>query len=170
MIDISPMQQKDKGEAIKKPVEVININTPPSNHTFKRLIRQLKEVAHLKAESLTERIKMKELMDMYNNTLDLEIFVARRALPLHKQLKNLYRKNRGFQSQNRKLKEELQHFKDELAQRNLNVMVEAAIERDEPVVMKSTPVVKRSIPAKEKHAAMIEGSSPTTRRSAMLMK
>jgi hypothetical protein len=35
---------------------------------------------------------MKELMDMYNNTLDLEIFVARRALPLHKKLKNLYRK------------------------------------------------------------------------------
>jgi hypothetical protein len=125
VIDRAPVQQKDEGEAMKKPVEVININTPPSNHTFKRLIRQLrearKEVAHLKAEGLSERIKMKELMDMYNNTLDLAIFAARRALPLHKKLKNLYRKNKGFQSQNRKLKAELQHFKDELAQRNLNV-------------------------------------------------
>jgi hypothetical protein len=159
---------------MKKPVEVININTPPSNHTFKRLIRQLrearKEVARLKAEGLSERIKMKELMDMYNNTLDLEIFAARRAQPLHKQLKNLYRKNRGFQSQNRKLKAELQHFKDELAQRNLNVLVEAAIEREEPVEKKSTPTVKKTTPAKEKHVVVLEGSSPSTRRSARLMK
>jgi hypothetical protein len=89
-----------------------------------------KEVAHLKEESLTERRKMKELMDMYNETLDLERFTARRFLPLHRQLKNLYRKNRSFQSQNRKLKEELQPFKDDLAQRNLNVLVQAAIERN----------------------------------------
>jgi hypothetical protein len=52
----------------------------------------------------------------------------------------------------------------------LNVLVEAAIEREEPVVKKSTPAVKKSIPAKEKHVAMIEGSSPATRRSARLMK
>jgi len=54
-------------------------------------------------------------MDMYKNTLDLEIFAAKRSLPLHKQLKNLYSKKRGFQSQNRKLKAELQNFKDKLA-------------------------------------------------------
>jgi hypothetical protein len=75
------------------------------------LIRQLREarkkVARLKEESLNERIKMKELMDMYSNTLDLEKNSARRALPLHKKLNNLYMKNRGFQSQNRKIKEEL---------------------------------------------------------------
>jgi hypothetical protein len=57
----------------------------------------------------------------------------------------------------------LQHFKDELAQRNLNVLVQVAIERDEPTV-------KRSIPTKETDVAMIEGSSPATRRSARLMK
>jgi hypothetical protein len=50
---------------------------------------------------------MKELMDMYRNTLDLEKISTRRAMPLHKKLKNLYMQNRGFQSQNRKLKEEL---------------------------------------------------------------
>jgi hypothetical protein len=75
------------------------------------LIRQLregrKEVARLKAEGLSERINMNELMDMYNNTLELVRFAARRSLPLHKQLKNLYRKNKGFQSQNRKLKVEV---------------------------------------------------------------
>jgi hypothetical protein len=100
VIDKAPIKEKYKGETIKKPVEVININTPPSNHTFKRLIRQLrearKEVSRWKEESLTERIKMKELMDIYNNTLELAKFSARRALPLHKKLNNLYRKNRGF--------------------------------------------------------------------------
>jgi hypothetical protein len=48
------VQKKDKGkgEATEKPIEVININSPPDNPTFKRLIRQLrdarKEVSHLK--------------------------------------------------------------------------------------------------------------------------
>jgi hypothetical protein len=50
-----------------------------------------------------------------------------------------------------------------LAQRNLNVLVQATIERD-------VPKVKRIIPAKEKYAAMKDGSSSTTRRTARLMK
>jgi len=97
VIKRDPVQHKEEVEAMKKVVEVINIKTPPSNHTFKILIRHLredrKEVAQLKEEGLSKRIKMKELMDMYNNTLDLAIFAAIRAQPLHKKLKNLYRKN-----------------------------------------------------------------------------
>jgi hypothetical protein len=50
----------------------------------------------LKEESLSERRKMKELMDMYNETLDLERFAARRPLPLHRKLKTLYMKNKSF--------------------------------------------------------------------------
>jgi hypothetical protein len=57
----------------------------------------------------------------------------------------LYRKNISIQSQNRKLKEELQPFKNDLAQRNLNVLVQAAIERYEPAVEKSTPAKKRDV-------------------------
>jgi phosphoenolpyruvate synthase/pyruvate phosphate dikinase len=106
---------------------------------------------------------MKELMDMYSETIDLAMFLARRALPLHRQLKTLYRQKKIFQSQNRKLKEELQHFKDEMAQRNLNVLVQDVIERDEPAI-------KRSILSKEKYVARTKGSSPATRRSARLMK
>jgi hypothetical protein len=59
-------------------------------------------------------VKMKELMDDYNHTLDLERFSTRKAQPLHRNLKKLYRKNIEFQSQNRKLKVELQHFQDEV--------------------------------------------------------
>jgi hypothetical protein len=173
MPDKATEQQKDEGEAMKKPVEIINISTPPRNHTFKRLITQLrearKEIAHLKSEGLIERIKMKELMDNYNNTLDLARFAAIRALPLHKQLKNLYRKNKGFQSQNIKLKVKLQHFKDEVPQRNLNVLVEASIEKEEPVAKKSTPTVKKPITTKGKHVVVLEGN-PSSKRSARLMK
>jgi len=106
---------------------------------------------------------MKELMDMYNEILHLERFSERRDFPLHRKLKTLYRKNRSFQSQNRNLKEELQPFKDALAQRNLNIQVQDAIETDESAV-------KRSTPTKERYVAMIEGSSPTTRRSARVRK
>jgi hypothetical protein len=42
----------------------------------------------------------------------------------------------------------LHHFKDELAKRNLNVLVEGSIEREEPVVKKRTPTVKNNILAK----------------------
>jgi len=81
VVDRAPMQQKYEDEAMKKPVEIINISTPPSNHTFKILIRQLrearKEVAHLKSDGLSERIRMKELMDNFKNTLELARFVAR---------------------------------------------------------------------------------------------
>jgi hypothetical protein len=66
------------------------------------LIRQLrdarKEIVHLKGEGLAERRKMKELMDMYNETLELAKFTARIFLPLHRQLRNLYKKNRDLQS------------------------------------------------------------------------
>jgi hypothetical protein len=47
-----------------------------------------------------------------------------------------------------KFKEELQPFKNDLSQRNLNVLVQATIKRDEPAVEKSTP-------AKERDASMI---------------
>ena len=112
---------------MKKHVEAVHITTPPGSQTFKILIRKLrdarKEVAHLKVESMSDRVKMKEIMDGYNHTLDLAKFAARKAQPLHRQLKNLYRQNRDFSSQNRKLKAELQHFQDEIAQRNLHVLV-----------------------------------------------
>jgi len=87
---------------MKKPIETVHITTPSSNQTFKRLIKQIrearKEVAHMKSKALSKRIKMKDLMYGYNHTLDLAIFVARRAQPLHRKLKNLYRKNKYFQS------------------------------------------------------------------------
>jgi hypothetical protein len=93
VIYIAFVQQKDKGKSTEKPIKVINISTPSSNPTIKRLIRQLresrKEVARLKVEILTERRKIKELMNMNSETLDLARFLARISLPLHRKLKTL---------------------------------------------------------------------------------
>jgi chromosome segregation ATPase len=166
------MQQEE--ETMKNPAETVHITTPPSSQTFKRLIRQLrdarKEVAHLKEEAMSDRVKMKELMDGYNHTLDLARFAARKAQPLHRQLKNLYRQNKDFQSQNRKLKAELQHFQDEMAQRNLEVLIEAAIEQEKPTAKESIVPVKKPTTAKGKHVVLPKGSPPSTRRSVRLMK
>jgi hypothetical protein len=52
------------------------------------LIRQLRdarnEVARQKEEGLAERKKLKELMDMYKETIDLARFTTRRFFPLHR--------------------------------------------------------------------------------------
>ena len=81
-----PMQQEE--ETMKNPVETVHVTTPPNNHTFKRLIRQLrdarKEVAQLKREAMFDRAKMIELMDVYSHTLDLARFAVRKVQPLHR--------------------------------------------------------------------------------------
>jgi DNA polymerase III delta subunit len=61
----------------------------------------------LKGEGSDERKKLKDLMDMYMETIDKARFTTRIFLPLHRQLRNLYRQNRDLQSQIRKLKVEL---------------------------------------------------------------
>jgi hypothetical protein len=165
-----PMQVEEETE--KKPIETVHVTAPPDSQTFKRLIRQLrdarKEVAQLKTEAMSDRVKMKELMDGYNHTLDLARFAARKAQPLHRQLQNLYRQNRGFQSQNRKLKAELQHFQDEVAQRNLQVLVEASIEKETSTVKESTTPLKNPIIVKKKKPVVPNEDPPSTRKSVRL--
>jgi hypothetical protein len=100
-------------------------------------------------------------MEMYSETLKLAWFTERRFLPLHRKLQTLYRKNKSIQSQNKKLKEEFHPFKDDLSQRNINVLAQVAIEIN-------GLAVERSDPRKEGGVVVIEGSSPATRRSARL--
>jgi hypothetical protein len=119
---------------------------------------------------------MKELMNGYSHTLDLARFAGRKAHPLHRQLQKLYRKNRGFQSQNKKLKAELQHFQDEVAQRNLQVLVEDAIEKETSSIKESIAPVKKSVIAKKKKPIIANKKKsvvpnedpPSTRKSVRL--
>jgi hypothetical protein len=165
-----PMQEEEESE--KNPIETVHATVPPDSQTYKRLIKQLrdarKEIARLKEEDKVHLAQMKELMDGYSYTLDLARFAARRAQPLHRQLKNIYRQNRGFQSQNRKLKAELKHFQDEVAQRNLQVLVEASIEDDKPTAKESTTTLKKPVNAKKKKSAMSIEDPLSTRKSVRL--
>jgi hypothetical protein len=165
-----PMQVEEDSE--KKPIETVHNTAPPDSQTFKRLIRQLresrKEVAQLKKEAMSDRAKMTELMDGYSHTLDLARFAARRAQLLHRQLNNIYRKNKGFQFQNRKLKTELKHFQDEVAQRNLQVLVEVAIEDDKPAANESTVTPNNPVNAKKKKFVVLIEDPLSTRKSVRL--
>ena len=111
---------------------------------------------------------MTELMDGYSHTLDLARFEERRAQTLHRQLKNLYRQNRGYQSQNRKLKAELKHFQDEVAQRNLQVLVEAVIEDDKPTAKESIATPKKLVNSKKKKYVVSIEDPLSTRKSMRL--
>jgi hypothetical protein len=156
----------------KNSVETVHVSTPPGNHTFKRLIRQLKEsrkeVAKLKKESMSERVKMTEIMDGYIHTLDLARFVARRTQPLHRHLQNLYRKNKGFQAQNRKLKAEMNHFQDAVSQRNLQVLVEASIEDEKPTAKERKTTLKNPSSAKKKKSVESIEDTLSTKKSVRL--
>jgi predicted nucleic acid-binding Zn-ribbon protein len=50
-------------------------------------------------------------------------------MPLHRKLKNLYIQKKDLQAQIRRLKLELQPFKKEIAQRNLNMLAQATTRR-----------------------------------------
>jgi hypothetical protein len=128
-------QQKDKAQPSKQPIEIIDINTPPheSNPTFKRLRRQLKEARtandKLKKKDLETRVKLKAMLDLYEETIDKENFIAKRSLPLHRKLKNMYKQKRACQAEIRKLKAELHPFREQVAKRNLDMLAKVATRR-----------------------------------------
>jgi hypothetical protein len=132
-------QRKGKSIVVEKPVEIIDITTPQkeSNHTFKRLKRQLKEardeVDEMKKGELVEKKNLKGLMDLYRETVNKARFIAKRFRPLHRQIRNLYRQNKAYQAQIRKLKMELQPFKEEMAKKNLDMLAKVATRRSSRV-------------------------------------
>jgi hypothetical protein len=102
--------RKGKYIVVEKSVEIVDITTPQedSNTTFKRLRRQLKEaideIDSLKKEDSNSRREIKEMLDMHHENIDKANFLSKRFLPLHGQLRNLYRKNRAHQAQIKNLK------------------------------------------------------------------
>ena len=99
-VGFSP-QRKGKSIVVENPIEIIDITTlkEERNPTFKRLKRQLKEardkVDELKKEELVSKRKLNGLMEMYHETIEKSIFIAKRFWPLHMQLRNLYRYNKA---------------------------------------------------------------------------
>jgi len=91
---------------------------------------QLKEsqetIAQLQEENQKCREGTKEIIDLHEDTLFKTRKMLRRRLPLHYQVRNMYRQNRVLQAQNRSLKEELQQVKAMLPKRKLASLAKAA--------------------------------------------
>jgi hypothetical protein len=92
------MEEKDE----KNPAETAHVPNPLGSQTYKRLIKKLRdarrEIDRLKVEDMVHLAQMNELMTSYNHTLDLPSFTVRKDLPLRKQLKNIYKQNKGLQA------------------------------------------------------------------------
>jgi hypothetical protein len=59
-----------------------------------------------------------DMLELYEKTIDKSRHMDKRSLPLHRKLKNVYKHNRACQTEIRKLKAELQSFKEKVAKRN----------------------------------------------------
>jgi hypothetical protein len=57
-----------------------------------------------------------------------------------------------------------------MAQRKLNVLVEAAIEKEKPTAKESIALVKKPSTSKGKNPIVPKGGPPSPRRSVRLMK
>ena len=62
----------------------------------------------------------------------------------------------------------MKHFQDEVAQRNLQVLVEAAIEDDKPTAKESTTTLKKPASAKKNKSVESIEDTLSTRKSARL--
>jgi hypothetical protein len=63
------------------------------------------------------------------DTIDKERYMAKISLPLHRKLKNVYKHKRAYQVEIRKLKVELQLFKEKVAKRNLDILAKVDTRR-----------------------------------------
>jgi hypothetical protein len=68
---------------------------------------------------MKERIE--EHLDLCQEALENRKIMVKRSLPLHKQMKNLYKKNRALKTKDRLIKEQM-------AKRNLDLLAQVAME------------------------------------------
>jgi hypothetical protein len=80
-----------------QPIEKKSTTCDEGQHTFKILRKQLREAQDMiiqqREENRREKMKCIELLDDCEPAIDNTIFMVKRNLPLHKQLKNIYQQN-----------------------------------------------------------------------------
>jgi hypothetical protein len=73
------------------------------------------------------KVTCKELLDDCDPAMDHAIFMVKRNLPLHKQLKNIYKQHLTLRKENRALKQSLQQLETEKKGKGkLDLLAEAA--------------------------------------------
>jgi hypothetical protein len=130
-------QRKGKPTTVEVPIEIVDITTPQENPTFKIFKIQLKEaraeVEEMKEKDFVSRKELSEILKMHHENIDKANLLAKRFLPLHRKLINLYRQNIAYQTQIRRLKMELQPFKEEMAKRNMDMLAKVATKKSSRV-------------------------------------
>ena len=134
-----PSSSKSKPKKIEE--------TPNIIHHKERVIEQPEELkAQLRQDQVTIsklyeknrklKINLLDHMDLYQDVLLKAKIMAKKALPLHRQVKNLYRLNRALQAKvralqedNKALNQELQITKSKVSKRNLKILAEATTSR-----------------------------------------
>jgi hypothetical protein len=113
------LQSQEETPAKIQPTETKKKKTThgEGQHTFNRLRKQLREaqdvIIQLREENRRANMKFTELLDDCEPAIDNAIFMVRRNLPLHKQLKNMYQQNMTLRKENRTLKQNLQQVEIE---------------------------------------------------------
>ena len=91
----------------------------------KILKRQLKEaqagILQLREENMKMKRKIEKHLDLCEEALEKNKRMVKRYLPLHKQMKNMYRQNRTLKAKDRLRKEQI-------AKRNLDLLAQVAVE------------------------------------------
>jgi len=82
-------------------------------------------IAQLQEENQKCREGANEIITLHEDTVIKTRKMLRRRLPLHYQVRNLYKQNRALQAQNRSLKEELQQVKAMLPKKKLASLTKA---------------------------------------------
>jgi precorrin-2 methylase len=107
--------------------EVVEAQSPSEedNMTIKRLRKQLKEaqvvIVQLREENKQMKRKIAEHLDLCEGALENNKRMVKRSLPLHRQVKNLYRQNKTLQEKDRLRKEQT-------AKKNLDLLAQVAVE------------------------------------------
>jgi hypothetical protein len=83
-------------------------------------------IIQLREENRRTKMQCIELLDDCEPAIDNAIFMVRRNLPLHKQLKNIYQQNMTLRKENKTLKQSLQQLEtDKRGKGKLDFLAEA---------------------------------------------
>jgi hypothetical protein len=69
------------------------------------------------------------MLDLYEETIDKGRYMAKRSLPLHRNLRMCINRREFAKPRSGKLKVELQPFKEKVAKRNLDILAKVATRR-----------------------------------------
>jgi hypothetical protein len=79
------------------------------------------EIVKLREENRQMKEKIAEHLDLCEEALENRKIMVKRYLPLHKQMKNIYKKNRTLKTKDRLRKEQME-------KRNLDLLAQVAVE------------------------------------------